>query len=93
MIKASNPKSKLAKDKIINPGNWSLRHVAPETRRCSPDISLKVSNREDISSVGCIESLSPNRNGRENLFKFLKAKLKEAEKVTTNDNKNELKQS
>ncbi|VEB36027.1 Uncharacterised protein [Legionella sainthelensi] len=33
LITASNPKSKVAQNKIINPDNWSFRYIVPDTGR------------------------------------------------------------
>lgn len=93
IIKANNPTSKISKDKVTNPDNWTFRHVVPDSGRSSPNITLRVSNRDDdISALGTRETISPNEVGRESLFKYLKARLKEAEKVATDSNKKEIKQ-
>ncbi|KTD56965.1 hypothetical protein Lsan_2587 [Legionella santicrucis] len=80
IIKENNPESRISKDKVINPANWSLKHITPDTGRSSANISLKIFNRPTESA--------PNGS----LFEFLKNQLKEAQKNTPPERKEEIKQ-
>ncbi|KTD15529.1 hypothetical protein Lgra_0195 [Legionella gratiana] len=86
IIKENNPRSIIAKDKIINPDNWSLKHIIPDTGRSSPDISLRLPNRDEVSAASFKEKIIPTEES-ESLFDFLKTKLSEARKVATKDHK------
>ncbi|KGP62409.1 hypothetical protein EP47_08315 [Legionella norrlandica] len=89
VIKRYNPDSKISKDKVTDPGTWTMQHVVPSTGRSSPNIALKVPGKANEVSTGIRQSLKIE--GNENLFSYLKHQLDEAIDKAPKEEKEKLK--